>query len=387
MDGESTKEFHQAETVQPIRPLHEILQHIQESRSGREPTTLDAELQKTDLIDGAQAADEGAEFDYQGFDYLPLNLNGATPYVRYEKGTIVPAAAGEKGAIAIKGIRSKGKGTDLICEGIDKPIPADILKKAQHLQIIDAGKREPNAFTSAENAELNHHLVENGFIPTESLAQAMTKNKKSLPAALPEGADEAAQAEYNRQYAEASQYNAEADALAQEIQSHSIMTEEDFGKLIKFQGRDVVAQMKTRLAELQQQSHASINTLSNLAAAGSSDFGLGERIQSMQEEIGKLETSIKNYEDPQKIAELYRLTRNPEVAKQLNNVLESGKISDTMDVMIQAQLEQIADDNERKAAEEKLKKQKEKYEAMAAAVGGGALILVYLLFMEGMKQQ
>ena len=124
-----------------------------------------------------------------------------------------------------------------------------------------------------------------------------------------------------------------------------------------------------------------------MAGAGSPDYGLGERIQHMQEEIGQLEASIKNYEDPQKIAELYSLTRNPEVAKQLNDVLESGDISKTMDVMINAQLEKIADENERKAAEEKLKKQKEKYEAMAAAVGGGALILVYLLFMEGMKQQ
>ncbi|CAN5135679.1 hypothetical protein BH09PAT2_BH09PAT2_07530 [soil metagenome] len=379
----------------PTRPsVDKLFFRKQESRIANSKTAFDAELIKSGTIVGITTADDGQNLQCKSingdpYDHIPLNLNGNAPHISEKNGQIMPALVGEKGASAIVGIKMRS-GNDFVCmnaKGEEVRVPMEVLRQAQTAQTIEAGKAEPNGFTPEENDEMNKHLVENGFISTDSMAISLEKNKKALPTPLAPEADEATQEKYQQDLTAAETYNAEADALSAEIKRHGIMTESDLGEVLKFQGKEALTQMQQRIAEIQLEVSHGIDQVTKLASAGQPDFGIGARVTKLQAEQAQLQAAVENYTNPEKIAELYAQTRSPEIAKQINELLVDGDTDKMMDVMIDAQLAKITNAEEQDAARKKMEALRDRSKSLALSIGGGAAILLYLMFVEGIKQQ
>ncbi len=354
------------------------------------PQTRFDEICVSNLAKGVEILDketDGKPLPYGERSYRPLTFNDAAPWVRPDGDTMLPAARGETGALQIIGIKMR-QGDNAVCvdsTGQEIVVTIPNLRRAQGIVALDVAKAEAGTLTAEENATANEQLLENGFIPTDSAITFLTNNKKALPEELEETADPESLAAYNTAKEAAEKHNEPIDRLLESISTHGVLTENDFKQLFQLHGETTIPQIQDTIDQID----ASISEKRELLAKLSDqhDTGLTQEIADLQMQKKALETSMNNYNNPEKIAALYSGTRSPEVAKQISQFLEEGDMSKAMDTLIETQMAKLQEGADKEAARRKFEALKKRGEQIMMGLGGGAALIIYLMFIEGMKQQ
>ena len=112
---------------------------------------------------------------------------------------------------------------------------------------------------------------------------------------------------------------------------------------------------------------------------------INEQISTLSAQKKNTESMVAIQKDPSKMAELFSLSRDPAVARQINEALQNGNPEQIMDTMIQAQLDKMTNEAQKAEALKKLNEFKNGAKEILAMGGGMVAIALLVMMMEGMK--
>lgn len=353
---------------------------IERTNQNAPPTHLDAGLATAKGIIDLRNRPDNTQIIHPNTQEvgLPLNVGDRAPHIRIDGDSVHPATPGETGAVAIDKIEMR-KGDKAVCvlkDGTKRDVPLNTLVAAQSIRIFDDMKAEAIPLTDEQTSEMNNALLENGLIPTDKMAAGITlRGMPELPIdATPEQADKHA-----KDTQVALDYNKNAQELIDSLKNHAAVTEKDLQQFMGLSLPDLQAQSQQLASDLEQKIAQAAQLPQGTEAANI----VNAKIKEINTKKAELDTMIAIQSDPKKMAELFTLTRDAEVAKTMADAIEKGDTEQIMETMKDAMLAKAKDDEAKNAALEKYKALRAKAGEWIGMGGGVAALLIIAMIMEG----